>query len=146
MGEWPPRPEANHPDSFLFPSVLLVSYILVTIAAGRGAMWCGSVRSKGASPVVLCGKVVGEVGSGKGLRESASCWLLGAGSLVPPQLLCAWAVVVFGGCGGGLCGCGCGCLISNSQERPGCCGCGCCCCRCCCVAMCEARMPLLVLQ
>jgi len=59
----------------------------------------------------------------------------------PPQLLCAWAVVVFGGCGGGFCGCGCGCLISNNQERPGRCGCCRCCCCCCCVAMCEARLP-----
>ena len=82
MGEWPPRPEANHPDLFLFPSVLLVSYILVTTAAARGAMWCGSVRSKGASPFVRCGKVVSAVGSGKGMREGASLrpswrWLSG---------------------------------------------------------------------
>ena len=57
-------------------------------------MWCGSVRSKGASPFVLCGKLVSEVGSGKGLRESASCCLLGAGSLVPSSVV----VCVGGGC------------------------------------------------
>jgi hypothetical protein len=49
----------------------------------------------------------------------------------PFELLGATAVVVFGGCGGGLCGCGCGCLNPNNEERP--CRCsGCCCCFCCC--------------
>ena len=52
----------------------------------------------------------------------------------PFELLGATAVVVFGGCGGGLCGCGCGCLNPNNEERPCRCSCCCCCFCCCCVA------------
>ena len=54
------------------------------------------------------------------LRESVPVALLAPAVCFPPQLLGAWAAVVFGGCGGGLYGCGSVCLKVNNQERPVC--------------------------